>query len=255
MELRCRQASQATLSLLGYQRNKANDKLVSLAAALANRESKVLWVLLALISLMAIVLVGIGIAVNGTNTFLTAQVAGRNGGYTTLWMVLVAVALTMSGFLVAIWYQRVRMRNRCEDLCEILPRCTEIPARIQLIADNDQGTFKYLAEVSAESKLVKVENQQWYIMNSGINLFREPQDLETTNWLKQKHDEKAQLEGLLLVDSDGEPAVIVVDNHVLWVVSNRFMASTGLAKHADVATTALQSKSQLRQLLRSIQTG
>ncbi len=254
MELRCKQASQATLLLLGHERNKVNDKLVALAAAMANRESKILWLLLALISIMAGVLIAIGIAVNGADSFLVARVAGRSGGYTALWMVLIAVALTMSGFLIAIWYQRVRMRNLCEDVCENLPRCSEIPAQLQIVAEGDgKVPFHYLASIHAQSKLVKVEGQQWYIMNSGNNILGKPQDVETTDWLKQKNAESTLIDGTLIVDSDGEPAAVVIDNHVLWVVSTRFLRSMGLAGTEEATTTAMESKSQLRQLLRSMQ--
>ncbi|MBY0550771.1 MAG: hypothetical protein K2W95_26060 [Candidatus Obscuribacterales bacterium] len=253
MDLRCKQASQATLLLLGHERNKVNDKLVTLAAAMANRESKVLWFLLALISIMAVVLVIIGIAVNGVDSFLLARVAGRSGGYTMLWMVLIAVALTMSGFLIAIWYQRVRMRNLCEDLCENLPRCSEIPAQLQIIADSDKSPFNYMVSIHAQSKLVKVEGQRWYIMNSGNNIFGKPQDVETTDWLKQKNAVPTLLDGMLLVDSDGEPAAIVIENRVLWVVSTRFLRSMGLTRNEEATNTAMESKSQLRQLLRSMQ--
>lgn len=251
--MRCTRVSDSTLARIGYVRGQAVPELVSIAAAVANRQSKILWILLALIILLSLVLIVVSLIVNGSDNFLTAPIRGREGGFTTLAMILVAVGITICAFLIAIWYQRVRARNVCEDLCELLPRCTEVPVTLSLKSEPPESNFAYSVNLSVTSDVVPINNRSWYILNSCKNLWQQQHDTHATEKLAQMKTESATHDGTLLVDSDGEPLALLVSNTILWPVSTKFLSTAGLNQNAQLEADLVESKTQLRKLLRSTQ--
>jgi hypothetical protein len=250
MELRIQKASDTTLSTIKYQKSRPDKKLVRIAQAIGNRECFMLWVLFALVIVVGVALAIVSIQATGMDTFLNTKVAGRSGGTTVLWMILVLMAGGGVGFLIAIWFARVKMRNHCEEMWEALPKATELPAKATF--HEDDGKFQFALSLSIETATVKVQDSRWYILNSAKDIAKKACDPETIAWLKQESSSNEAREGKVLVDSDGGPCCFITEEHVLWLFSNQFLKTVEVPEHPNLMAEATEAKSKIRHVLRSL---
>lgn len=254
MELRCIKVGESTLQLLDYRRNEPAPQLVKLSRAVANRESTALWVLLVLTIVIALALVVIAMVLSSPDHFLNTRIVGREGGSAVLWMILVAVAGGSIGFLVGIWYSMVKIRTICADVYQKLPYCIQVPMQLRILSDTGTAKFSYRALIDvAAVGTVKLQQQSWIIMNSGTNVWKRPHDPEVFHWLSEHANKADSMDAILLVDSDGEPAAIICDNRILWLVTERFFKSVDFAQLPEVLSQAKSGQSNLRQLVRAVQ--
>ncbi len=258
-ELRSSKISEATLDRVGYHVAKPgaigelDKELLTLISRVGDRECTTLWILFWCVAAVALGIIGFAIYFVGTNfsSIMGLRVTGRQGGAAPLWLLLGMVAMGSCSFLIAIWYTRNRLKQNFQLISDLLPRCVQIPVKMDIVKEKDNKKFPHVASLTITTPQAVV-TQRWLIINAGTNLWGKPHDSKTASWLEQQCESKKRSEGVLLVDQDGEPCALLADDHVLWILSNRFLQNVELTNHSNVPTEATEAKRQLRQLVRLV---
>lgn len=254
MELRCTKMSDSILQSVGYRRGQADRKWVALAKSIANREALLMWVLFCLTLLLGVAFIVFALIIHPQD-FLRTVVIGREGGASFLWLLLIALAAGAGYFQLMIWGSKVRMRCICTEMNENLPYCTQVPVKVAVLEEKDLTKFRFVAAVDVVGADSRTVTDSWFIMNTGRSFNRRCHDREDESWLEKKAAESEKHEGALLVDQEGEPYALLVEEKVLWLLSNRFLKAIELPPEPAYREKADEAKTRLRHIIRTAQHG
>lgn len=251
MVLRHGKSTDRSLSVVRYEHgSRPTPQLFGLSKAMAEGECTALRLFLTLILIVGLIICATAIQMHGLESFLTTKIIGRTGNAAVLWMILISVLLGAVGFVAAIWYKGVRVRNRVEDMWELLPRATEIPVNIEIINEKMVTRYPYRASISADLNGVKISNLRWHILNSVTDRKGRYVDRDFQEWISNSHTR--QFSGSVLVDSDGEPLCLIIDDRVLWLLTSRFLPEIDMSMYANAAAQLSDANKQMRYLLRTL---